>query len=137
MWKFSYSNYDQDKQINGAEKEIKYYIFCTLGDVYDYGKKISQILNLDVSKAVEIKNVAELIPTFTKIIFDVNIEYNNEKEFIFEKYDFNIKITTIDLEQNEFDNYQECIIYNGKKRDLAIFLTKIKIYKIVLISIYI
>ena len=115
MWKSPYSKYDQDKQINEAEKEIKYYIFCTLGDVYDYGKKISQILNLDVSKAVEIKNVAELIPTFTKIIFDINIEYNNEKEFIFEKYDFNIKITTIDLEQNEFDNYQECIIYNGKE----------------------
>ena len=106
---------EQERQIKDAEKNIRYGIFGGRYENNNYGLLIYKYLKLDESR-IEIKNTQDLIPSLTKDLFGLNIEYTPGKEFISEKNDFKIKIKgTFDLNIYKFELDKTYIISNGTK----------------------
>ena len=67
----------------------------------NYGLLTLEMLNFDENKKIEIKNIEEVITKVTNAFFEIEYEYNKEKEIFFEKNDYKIKLSTFDLYKNK------------------------------------
>ena len=82
---------EKESRIEDAEKDVRCFVFGEICKNNNYGLLIYKYLLLDEND-IEIKNTQDLIPSLTKDLFKLNIEYTPGKETIFEKNDFDIKI---------------------------------------------